>query len=356
MQFAVWAVKKRIPAYDTSSVETMLSGISRWMEQCKRVTLLLHLLNPTNAVEVRELLVSLAKVYKKASSVKDPFTPQEFQTILFHGFEKRKLVGRHNELMLLLLGAGPLRPKVACNITVSYYVKHSAEGGMKALVFNEDSQVWINEHLNAVVISISKDKNVTAKNRRNVYIPNSFMGLKAVKILRDYILDMRMLSGSYLLAPPKSPSMFVENMETLLAGVYQVKPGGGRFFNDNPYTAAVDAVRRSAKNTLSYLSEQDLRKYGGGVPPEIDGRDAVGGGLAEVHDSGFGGLGGVQARHSGLLLLDQAPSALVHFVRAAAEVGAQGRAGEGHGAAGREGGARRARDDLDRTHLRGQRQ
>ena len=68
MQFAIWAVKKRVPAYATSSVETMLSGISRWMEQCKRVTLLLHLVNPTKAVEVRELLVSLSKVYTKASS------------------------------------------------------------------------------------------------------------------------------------------------------------------------------------------------------------------------------------------------------------------------------------------------
>jgi hypothetical protein len=185
MQFAIWAVKKRIPAYQTSSVETMLSGISRWMEQCKRVT---------KAVEVRELLVSLAKVYKKASSAKSPFTPQEFQSILFHGFEKRKLVGRHNELLLLLLRAGPLRPKVACNITVLYYVKHSAGGG-GLILFNEDSQVWIDEHLQALVFSISKDKNVTAKNRRNVYIPNSFMGLKAVEILRNYILDMRMLSG-----------------------------------------------------------------------------------------------------------------------------------------------------------------
>jgi hypothetical protein len=72
-----------------------------------------------------------------------------------------------------------------------------------------------------------------------------------------------MLSGSYPMASPKSPSMFVENMETLPAGVYRVKPGGGRFFNDNPYTAAVDAVRRSAKSALTYLSEQDLRKYGG---------------------------------------------------------------------------------------------
>jgi hypothetical protein len=205
MQFAIWAVKKRIPAYDTSSaVETMLSGISRWMEQCKRVTSLLHLVNPTKAIEVRELLVSLAEVYKKASSAKSPFTPQEFQSILFHGFEKRKLVGRHNELLFLLLGAGPLRPKVACNITVSYYVKHSEGGGGLSLVFNEDSQVWIDEHLQALVVSISKDKNVTAKNRRNVYIPNSFLGLKAVEILRNYILDMRMLSGSYLLASPKS--------------------------------------------------------------------------------------------------------------------------------------------------------
>jgi hypothetical protein len=171
-------VKKRIPAYDTSSVEAMLSGISRWMEQCKRVTLPLHLLNPTKAVEVRELLVSLAKVYKKASSAKDPCTPQEFQSILFHGFEKRKLVGRHNELLLLLLGAGPLRPKVACNITVSYYVKHSAGGGGEVLVFNKDRQVWIDEHVHAVVISILKDKNVMAKIRRNVYIPTASWGLR----------------------------------------------------------------------------------------------------------------------------------------------------------------------------------
>jgi hypothetical protein len=356
MQFAIWAVKKRVPAYDTSSVETMLSGISRWMEQCKRVTLLLHLVNPTKAVEVRELLVSLAKVYKKASSAKSPFTPQEFQSILFLGFEERNLVGRHNELLLLLLGAGPLRPKVACNITVSYYVKHSAGGGGLILVFNEDSQVWIDEHLQALVVSISKVNNVTAKNRRNVYILNSFTGLKAVEILRKYILDMRMLSGSYLLASPKCPSMFVENMERLPAGVYRQKPGGGRFFNDNPYTAAVDAVRRSAKNALSYLTEQELCKYGGGVPPEIHGGDAVGGGLAEAHNLGFGGLGGVQARRSGLLLLDQAPSALVHLVGAAVEVGAQGRAGERHGAAGQGSGARRARDDLDSTRFRGQRQ
>ena len=49
-------------------------------------------------------------------------------------------------------------------------------------------------------------------------------------------------------------------------GVYREKPGGGRFFNDNPYTAAVDAVCRSAKNALSYLTEQELRKYRGGSP------------------------------------------------------------------------------------------
>jgi hypothetical protein len=41
---------------------------------------------------------------------------------------------------------------------------------------------------------------------------------------------------------------------------------------------------------------------------------------------------------------------------AAAEVGAQGRAGEGHGAAGRARGVRSARDDLDGVHLRGRRQ
>ena len=264
MQFAVWAVKKRVPAFDTSSVVTMLSGVSRWMEQCKRATLLMHLVNPTKEVEVRELLDSLAKVYKKASSAKDPFTPQEFQSILFHGFEKHKLVGRHNELLFVLLGGGPLRPKVACNIVVSYNVVLSA--GVLQLVFNEDSQVWIDQRLDAVVVSISKDKNVTAKNRRNVYIPNSFMGLRTVEILRDYILDMRMLSGSYLLASPRSPSMFVKSMVPLPAGVYREKPGGGRFFNDNPYTAAVDAVRRSAKHALPYLSVLDLKRYGGGSP------------------------------------------------------------------------------------------
>jgi len=266
MQFAVWAVKKRVPAYDTSSVETHLSGVSRWMEQCKKATRLVNLVNPTKAVELRELLVSLAKVYKKASSAKIPFTPQEYQNITHHGFERHKLVGRHNELLFLLLGGGPLRPKVACHITVSYYVEHWVGGRGNVLVFTADSQIWVDEHLKAVVVSISKDKNVTAKNRRNVYIPNNFMGVKSVDILREYILTMRMPSGSYLLASPKSPSMFVANLEKLPAGVFREKPGGGPFFNDNPYTAAVDAVRRSAKLALPYLSTQELRKYGGGSP------------------------------------------------------------------------------------------
>jgi len=34
---------------------------------------------------------------------------------------------------------------------------------------------------------------------------------------------------------------------------------GGRFFN-NPYTAAVDAVRRGASRALPYLTEADLRR------------------------------------------------------------------------------------------------
>jgi hypothetical protein len=267
MQFAIWAVKKHVPPYDTSSVESMLSGISRWMEQCKRATMLLHLPNPTKAAEVRELLLSLAKVYKKPSSAKHPFTPQEFQSILYHGFDKIKLVGRHNQVLFLLLGAGPLRPKVACNITVSYSVLQSDEGFLRQVLrFNADSQIWIDEHLDAVVVSISKDKNVTAKNRRNVYIPNSFMGVKVVEVLKAYILDLRMPSGSYLLASPKSPSTHVANLSFLPAGVYRETAGGGRFFNDNPYTASVDAVRRSAKNALPYLSELELKRYGGGSP------------------------------------------------------------------------------------------
>ncbi len=62
---------------------------------------------------------------------------------------------------------------------------------------------------------------------------------------------------------------------------------------------------------------------------EVYGGDAVGGGLAQAHD-----LGGWAVTKTDAVDRDQAPSAPAHFGRAAAEVGAEGRAGGGDGATG----------------------
>jgi hypothetical protein len=149
-----------------------------------------RLVNPhAKATEVRELVLSLGKAVQE-SSAKHPFTAQQFQSILFHGFELHKLVGRHNQLLNLLLGGGLLRPKLACNITV----KHAADGQGLIVVFSEYSQVWVDEQMDAVVASISKAKNA-ANIRHKVYIPNSIMGVRVVVILRAYILLVRMPTG-----------------------------------------------------------------------------------------------------------------------------------------------------------------
>ena len=104
--FAVWAVLAREQPLDTSTVRTYLSGVSRWHEQTREALVGMpggQLPNPTKHQSHHRLMSALDKLYKKASSAKDPFTARKLYAIAMRGFDLDTMGGRRDRLNFMLL-------------------------------------------------------------------------------------------------------------------------------------------------------------------------------------------------------------------------------------------------------------
>ena len=265
--YVVWAVRKRVPPLDTSSVETFLSGIAVWHRQFVAATRLHDLDLATRCPELQDLMPRMAKVYKKPSEAKHPLTAQQYQNTMYRGFDCIKIGGLHHRLLVTFLGGGPFRINVAVSLRVHYTVIE--QGGQLLIIFRKDSQVWIDENLRAVGVSVSKDKNVDATNRRNQFIPDSYMGINIVSQLRHYLLWARPPSGARLLSCPISPLRHVAGLDMLGPRKFREK-----FFNDNPFTNASSAVKVAVGRGNPELSKTELMRYGSGTPRKT---------FAEIH-------------------------------------------------------------------------
>ena len=171
--FAVWCVLWRDRALDAATVRTYMAGISIWHQQAMQV-MGGGLSNPRQSARVVQVLKALDKLHKRESTAKIPFTADMFVQILYLGFQQDTLGVRHNELLFVLLAAGPFRPNAAVNICVRYEVVF--EGGAHRVKWLDGSDIWVEHRTTEPGISVRlfKDKNVTRANQRVVAIPAEF--------------------------------------------------------------------------------------------------------------------------------------------------------------------------------------
>ena len=261
--YAVWSVLWREVVLDVSTVKTYLSGVSVWHQQAMEASGYRGITNPRHSPRVVQVVTALEKLYKKESSAKVPFTADRFVQILHLGFLQNTFGVRHNELLFVLLAAGPFRPNAATNIVARYAVVF--EGGKYEVQWHEDSEIWVDRlHTEAgISVRLHKDKNVTKKNSRVVVIPEQFFGLNLIELLESYILEVRPPSGGRLLASPKDLKGSVPDNTALYLG-----PGQYNLCNTGAYTATCEAVRRAARRAADELGEswEPVDIYGGGSP------------------------------------------------------------------------------------------
>jgi len=134
------------------------------------------LINPVRWTLWKAQLVALGKLYKKPSSAKEPFTATEFLTIAKMSFHLTRVGGLHARLLFMLLELGPFRPKLACGMKVEYDVVERQDGTL-TVIFGPKSEVSV-DHVPAVVVKVSRDKNVTALNQRLAHIPEKRHGAR----------------------------------------------------------------------------------------------------------------------------------------------------------------------------------
>ena len=255
VHWATWGILIREPTYDTTSIQTLSSGISRWHAQTAEA-MESRLVNPVKTVMWREFIKAAGKTHKNPSSAKQPFTAIQFLTIALYGFDLSVVGGLHGRLVLMLLGLGPFRPKLACSFAVDYEVRQCADGTLE-VVFGEESEVFLDDE-GAIVCTVKRDKNVTKLNQRLAHIPESAMGFEAADMLIEYLLVVRPPKG-YLTAAPVNMREKVSALRVLAAGWYRE----GRF-HTGPYTASSKMIQRAYK--MAFPGSTDEALYGGGTP------------------------------------------------------------------------------------------
>ena len=260
--FAVWAIFTREFTLDTSTVKIYLVGVSVWHQQAEEA-LDIGLRNPRQGAHIARVLSALDRLYKRNSAAMAPFSADMFVRVLHGGFVDNTLGTRHNELLFVLLAAGPFRPNVAVNIRVCYAVCNTLTG--YRVQFLDESEIWVERGTgnDGVSVYVEKDKNVTKLNRRIATLPECFFGLNLIELLEAYLLEVRPPSGGRLLACPKDA-----RRRAPIHHVMYLRPGVFNPCNTGAYTAACEAVRRAAARAAKeFACELAVsEKYGGGTP------------------------------------------------------------------------------------------
>ena len=263
--FAIYLLDER--GLDISTVRLAMTAVSKWHLQTKNATGL-PLPNPTTDKDLHTLLTSMEKTCKKDSKAKLPFTPSEWWKVLHYGFDLTTVGGRHNELFFMLLSAGPLRPGVTAHLMVDYKV--SVRRGRQVVEFVQGSDVKVTtgeDGKQMINLYIPKDKNVNAKNKRWICIPTSFMGVNPVRMMLDYLMEVRPPPG-LLLAAVKAPLRKMAAVPVLRQDEYR----DPEFFHSNPYTAQCALVRRGFMRAFPKADEEYVKRaFGGGTPRKTFG-------------------------------------------------------------------------------------
>jgi len=240
-----------------------MAGISVWHQQAIQAVGGVGLTNPRMGARVVQVLKALDKLYKRESTAKLPFTADMFVQILYLGFQQNTMGVRHNELLFVLLAAGPFRPNAAVNIVVQYDIVQV--GGKHTVRWIPGSDIWVERRTteSGVCVRLVRDKNVSKANQRVVAIPEEFFGVNVIDLLEDYLVRVRPPSGGRLLASPKEHRKLVPNRRSLY-----LRPGQYIACNGGAYTATCDAVRRAVKRTGEIFGWEgaEEQKYGGGSP------------------------------------------------------------------------------------------
>jgi hypothetical protein len=237
--YIAYSLTVRPEPLDSTSIQTYLGGVSAWHEQAREATGL-PLVNPIKTRMVRSIISVALKRYKKRSKAKLPFSLAQWSGIMQRGF-KATASGDHQRLFLCFATLGPLRPSACSRICVKYRVSRQGQ-----LIFRNSSQLkiitndpsWEHPYISAEVFT---DKNLDARKTRTVVIPHSALGIKPVKMLRDYLLQHRPPSGGFLFAAPQ-----------------------GRFFRSTRYSNFSNALRKAY--STAFPDASDIKKYAGGTP------------------------------------------------------------------------------------------
>ena len=260
--YAVWATFTRAFPLDTSTVKIYLTGVSLWHQQAAEATGI-KLENPRHGAHLCRVLAALEKLYKRSPLAMVPFTADLFAKVLHAGFLENVMGVRHNELLFVLLAAGPFRPNLAVNIRVEYEVM--LRGDHFSVEFSDDSEIWVERGRgdDGICVYVEKDKNVTKLNRRVATLPETFFGLNLIELLESYLLEVRPPSGGRLLACPKDLKKRAPDNT-----VMYLPPGVHNLCNAGAYSASCDAVKRAvgrAAKEFGLILEPSI-KYGGGTP------------------------------------------------------------------------------------------
>lgn len=235
-----------------ATVNLVVGVVSEWHQTAKTVTGF-PLANPCQDTLIRTLMRAAQRGIESEAKGKLPLTAPQLVRTLHFGFDLNTVGGRHDRLLFAVLLLGPLRPGVATGLRIHYHLAHSVTNPHLAdVVFSPESQVWVKDDI--VYLRVSKDKNVHAGNQRVVAVPSGVLGLNLPRELLFYLRHCSPPSGGTLFAAPTNPR-----------GTFRMVPSAFAF-NNNPYTASCEMVRRAVSKALPTFTREELAMLGGGTP------------------------------------------------------------------------------------------
>ena len=207
--YVTYSVTEREPTLDASTAQGYVNAVAAWHAQVQQAWGE-HLVNPVRTRVAKDTIKAALAEYKKPSKAMVPLALDEWRGMWERGFLNTPQ-GKHQRLALLLCTLLPLRAGAAARLRVEYTVR----GG--EVVYAPDSHVRVVRGDPAwgkpyVLVTVGhgrygdkrahRDKNVSARNRRDIPIPHRALGLRPVKVLEDYLCTVQPPSGGYLLAAP----------------------------------------------------------------------------------------------------------------------------------------------------------
>ncbi len=255
---------------DSSTTALYLTALSSWHEHAKSLPGMSSIINPLQTYQVRLLIATIQKHYKKPSSAKRALQPTEVKDIAKVFPDDRR--GRHHKLCFLLAIFCCMRQKAATRLRVIYKTMPTSEE--PNIVFLPGSDIdwgYCNTcHRHFISVKVVEDKNHSSLTGPQIsYLPLQIPALDVNPglILAEYLVHAQPPSGGYLLAAPLGADKWSASAFTNMAGVFKNGlPGPTLTDQLIPASQATAGVRRLHKCCMTQvLLTHSLQIVGAGL-------------------------------------------------------------------------------------------